>query len=450
MRSTAVSWSLILITLVGGCPQGQNRDDGSSSTNGGQTGGPVTLTISRVADGFTHPVDLEEPDDGTGRFFVADQAGVIRVIDPQAGLIEQPFLDVRDRMVRLNVAYDERGLLGIACHPDYVNNGRFFIAYSKPLRRGDDQRFNSRMVLSEFTVSKTDPNVADIDSERELVSIIQPQGNHNGGNVEFGPEGMLYWGVGDGGAAGDAGFGHTDEVGNAQDTRNLLGTILRYDVAMPGQANIPPDNPFVGDEAVLDPIYAFGLRNTWGISWDAGTKWRFFAADVGQNLYEEVNIIQAGGNYGWRIREGLHCFSVDSPNQSPELCPSEDLAGRPLIDPILEYPHFGSVGDSLHISAIGGHVYRGEALPELTGKYVFGDWSGSFSEPSGAVFIATEDGDGQWSYKKAVIAGTDSGELERFLLGVGRDGEGELYLLTCTITGPTGTSGEVWKIVPGS
>ncbi|MDD2788311.1 PQQ-dependent sugar dehydrogenase, partial [Methanoculleus sp.] len=217
---------------------------------------PERVGLEFVTGGFTMPVALASPDDGTGRLFVADLPGVIRVID--AG-VNEPFLDITGRVVDLRTGYDERGLLGLAFHPKFRENGRFFVYYSAPLRDGAPEGWDHTSRVSEFAVST--PNRADPGSERMILEVDQPQANHNGGSIAFGPDGYLYIPLGDGGGANDVGRGHPPG-GNGQDIETLLGKILRIDVDGEKPYGIPADNPFVGREG-RDEIYAYGLRNPW-------------------------------------------------------------------------------------------------------------------------------------------------------------------------------------------
>ena len=396
---------------------------------------------------FTHPVGMAVPNDGTKRIFIVDQVGVIRVIDNNGNLLDTPFLDVTDRMVTLQTSYDERGLLSMAFHPAYADNGRFFVFYNVPLQADDPQNYNSRVRVSEFLVSEDNANLADPTSEIVLLEVLKPQFNHNGGQLAFGPDGFLYVGIGDGGGANDVGTGHTPDLGNGQDTSILLGKLLRYDADTPGTLNVPADNPFVGDETILEPIYAYGFRNPWRFSFDRGGEQELFCADVGQDLYEEVNIITAGGNYGWHIKEGTHCFDPDNPTNPPTQCLESGARGEPLIAPIIEYNHLNEAGQTVHTSVIGGYVYRGSTIPGLVGRYICGDFSSTFITTDGVLFVIEEDENGKWQLSEAGIDGETNGRLNRFLLGFGQDTEGEIYLLTTTSAGPTGTSGQVFKIV---
>ncbi len=444
-RGSLAAAVAIVLFIPGGCsPRTMGPDD--LGTGADDSGAPQTvqLRLTKVADGFVAPVGLVAPPDGTGRLFVVDQASVVRIVDLDGALLPTPFVDVSDRMVELAGGYDERGLLSLAFHPDYATNGRLFVCYNAPLDGDDPANFNSRLRISEFQVSADDSNVADADSEIVLLEILKPQSNHNGGQLVFGPEGMLYFSVGDGGAGNDVGVGHTAGLGNGQDPTNLLGTVLRFDADTPGELNVPVDNPFIGDVDILDEIYAYGFRNPWRCSFDVGGDSRMFCADVGQNLFEEVSIVQAGGNFGWNIKEASSCFDPARANSPPVECADRGARGQPLIDPIIEYSHLE--GNRSRLAVIGGYVYRGRRSPDLVGKYIFGDWSDSFVAPGGTIFVAEEGGDGQWSFGEAEIDGMEDGQLNRYVLGFGQDADGEVYVLTSQRGGPSGTSGEVWRI----
>jgi glucose/arabinose dehydrogenase len=413
-----------------------------------------------VADGLTSPVTMADPGDGSGRLFVVDQIGLIRVLMPDGTLRAEPFLDVRSRMVALNPGFDERGLLGLAFHPSYAANGRFFVYYSAPLRAGGPAGFNHTSHISEFRVS-SDPNRADPASERILLQVDEPQGNHNAGTLLFGPsDGYLYISLGDGGGANDVGLGHVDDWyaenagGNGQDVeQNLLGSILRIDVDGGDPYGIPVDNPFVGGPG-LDETWAYGFRNPYRFSFDKGGSHDLLVADVGQLLWEEVSVAVKGGNYGWNVREGTHCFSTATPNQSPAECPdtveSGVREGDPLLDPVIEYAN-ARQEDGLGLAVVGGYVYRGSALPQFGGRYVFGDWSETFGgAPSGKLFVAKPRKKGLWQMEQLRIATSPTGELGHRVLGFGQDGEGELYVLTTDNSGPSGTTGKVFKLVSPS
>ena len=308
------------------------------------------------------PVVLTHAGDGTNRIFVADQWGVIYVFknDPDA-TDAQVFLDARDR-VSYKDNQNEEGLLGVAFHPDYKQNGQLFLYYTTR-----DAEHTS--VVSRFTVSKSDPNRIDPSSEQEILRVPQPFWNHNGGTICFGPDGYLYVGLGDGGAA-------NDPYGNGQNLETWLGSILRIDVdhQADGKAYaIPADNPFVNTPGAQPEIYAYGFRNIWRMAFDRETG-AFWVGDVGQNLWEEINIVTKGSNCGWNVREGAHPFGANGSDARDD-----------LLEPIWEYDH--QVGKSI----TGGVVYRGTKLPELVGKYVYADyvsgkiWALKYDEATGEV-----------------------------------------------------------------
>lgn len=289
--------------------------------------------------------DLEQPlyltHDGVhpDLLYVLEQPGRIRLIE-RGQLQRQPYLDIQKRVS----SGGECGLLGLAFHPKFAENGLFYVDYTA-------RRPKLSTIISEF---RADPKSGRVDpsTERVLLTIPQPYANHNGGQLCFGPDGMLYIGMGDGGSAGDP-------PNNAQNSRSLLGKILRIDVDgrdVNGAYGIPRDNPFVNDSEFAPEIWAWGLRNPWRFSFDRATD-ICYCADVGQNLWEEIDIIEKGGNYGWRFREGSHKFSRD-PN------PPDDL-----VDPIKEYHH------DLGLSVTGGYVYRGTEHPALQGWYIYADYS---------------------------------------------------------------------------
>ncbi len=292
---------------------------------------------------FSSPVDLQHPGDDTDRIFVVEQPGMIKVFDNISTVASaKVFLDIRDR-----VQYGgELGLLGLAFHPNYETNGYFYVNYTTG-RQGRLQSFIAR-----YRVKATAPNEAEKESEQVVLEFDQPATNHNGGQLAFGPEGYLYIATGDGGGA-------NDQFGNGQNLKTLLGKILRIninDTTGGKKYGIPPDNPFMGNTTGnKEEIYAFGLRNPWRFSFDPVTKW-LWAADVGQNSFEEIDIIEKGKNYGWNIMEGNSCFRSQSCN----------MAG--LIKPIWDYDH------GLGRSVTGGYVYRGMKVPELAGAYVYGDF----------------------------------------------------------------------------
>ena len=356
------------------------------STNPPLATGPDALALEPVVQGLDAPTGIVAPGDGSGQLHVLEQPGRIRVIERDGSLRAEPFVDLRSRIL----TGFERGLLGLAFHPDYARNRRLFVHYS---RAGD-----GATVVSELRAAD-DGRTADPASERRLLLVTQPFANHNGGQLAFGPEGYLYIGLGDGGSGGDP-------YGNGQNTNVLLGKILRLDVdadPVAGRAYaIPDDNPFgpggVRPGGGAPEIWAYGLRNPWQFSFDP-EEGALYIGDVGQGRWEEVNRQPAdsrgGENYGWAVMEGRHCF-VDGCDQAP------------YVKPIAEYSH------DLGCSITGGHVYRGSRQPELVGIYVFGDYC------SGRVFTLHVD-EGTVHPKVVLESG-----LSITAFGVGEDGE--IYL----------------------
>ncbi len=377
-----------------------------------------TVRLDVIAEGFNSPLYATHAGDGSNRLFVVDQIGIIYVIE-NGDLLPDPFLDLTDKIIDLDVTYDERGLLGLAFHPDYETNGRFFVYYSSPK---SGEKINHETILAEYQVSDNE-NMADSNSEQIILTVDQPEANHNGGQLLFGPDGYLYLGLGDGGGAGD----QHGTIGNGQNKETLLGSIIRIDVDNEEPYTIPSDNPFIDSEG-RDELYAFGLRNPWRFSFDRDTN-KLFVADVGQDEWEEINILEKGGNYGWRILEATHAYDLD-------LADELNIDVNSLQDPIHEYSH------SLGRSITGGYVYRGTENPELTGKYIFGDWSSSFVRPRGNLFYLEEIEPGDWQRFNLL-----SSNFNRFVMSFGEDENGELYVLSKTTLGPTGSTGDIRKII---
>lgn len=336
---------------------------------------------------FGRMVALACPDDDTGRLFLALQPGRIVVFaNDRQVTAATTFLDIRGRVSDRG---EEEGLLGLAFDPDYRSNGYFYVYYSASGPR--------RSVVSRFSVSRTDSNLADPDSERVILEIPQPYANHNGGQVVFGPDGHLYIGLGDGGA-------RDDPHGNGQNRATLLGSILRIDVGTvdeTGVYSIPPGNPFAGrDSEARGEIWAYGLRNPWRFTFDRETG-DLWAADVGQNRLEEVDIIVAGRNYGWNLMEGSTCFPAPDSR-----CDRDGL--------VLSVAEYGR-GDGCSVT--GGYVYRGSRLPSLYGAYVYGDYC------SGKIWALRFDGDRVTEHLEIV-------DSELRIASFGEDSSGELYVLS--------------------
>ena len=345
------------------------------------------------------PLALESAPDGSGRLFLVEQAGRILILPKdRAATNTVTFLDITARKPYVQ---DEEGLLALAFHPRFKENGKFYVFYS--------QQAPMRSVVSEFTVSKADANKADPASERVLLTIPRPFWNHDGGALLFGPDGYLYISHGDGGQ-------RDDPHDNAQNLATLLGKILRIDVnTRTGPElsyGIPKDNPFAGRPGVRAEIWAFGLRNVWRMSFDRQTG-ALWAADVGQDKWEEINLIVKGGNYGWKVREGFHPWKESAHKHAP------------YIDPVLEYAHTPALmketsfsEHSPGLSITGGYVYRGKKIPALHGAYVYGDYK------SGTIWAFRYDG------KKVTASGqVVKPNPVRLVASFAEDAEGELYVL---------------------
>ena len=350
------------------------------------------MALSTVATGLNSPLDLQTPEDSSGRLFVVEQAGKIRLIK-NGSLEPTPFLDITSKVT----FEDEMGLLGVAFHPNYSSNRRFYINY---VRGGASA---PQTVIAEYQEQAGNPDVADPASERILLTVNQPFTNHKGGQLGFGADGFLYFGLGDGGGAGDPN-------GNGQSLTTLLGKMLRIDVdhtSTGRQYAIPIDNPFAGGGG-LPEIWAYGFRNPWRFSFDVSTN-RLIVGDVGQDHFEEVDIVERGGNFGWNTMEGLHCYNPAS---------GCNMAGLEL--PIIEYDH------SEGAAVIGGYIYRGSAIPDLVGSYVMADFE------SGKLWMASESG-GTWTRTLLLSTG-------RNISSLGQDAAGEIHVVDY--------NGSVLKVVP--
>ncbi len=352
-----------------------------------------TVRLVTAFSGLKAPIGLSHAGDGSGRIFIVEQRGTIQVRRPGQSWAKT-FLDISDRVT----SGGELGLLGLAFHPDFAENGRFFVNYTA--RTG-----GLHTVISEFRVNdKLDE--ADGRIERILLAIPQPYSNHNGGEIAFGPDGLLYIAMGDGGSG-------NDPQGNGQNLSSLLGKILRIDVdRSEGEKayGVPPDNPFVNRKRAAPEIWAYGLRNPWRMAFDPATGW-LFAGDVGQNTREEIDLIRKGGNYGWNVMEGTVC----TPGVNRRCKPSG------FEPPIIDYAR------SKGTTVIGGRVYRGHAIPSLCGVYVYGDFN------SGTIWgLRYDDG--------AVIEQQQLVDSGRSVSAFGEDQQRELYVVDY--------AGEILKIVP--
>lgn len=366
-----------------------------------EAGAEHLVKLLEVASGFSSPLYVTHAGDNSGRLFIVERAGLIRVVK-DGRLLKNPFLRIRNRVDRDGI---ETGLLGLAFHPDYINNGRFFLYYTVIDNAGGSKgnRNNNRLknvesrkvevlksVIAEYKVSDFDADRASY-KEKILFVFEQPTNIHQGGQLAFGPDGHLYAGFGDGGPGADG-------SGNGQNINTLPGTIVRVDVDQGEPYSIPDDNPFVGVDGA-DEIFAYGFRNPWRFSFDR-LDGRIFCGDVGQNSFEEINLIEVGGNYGWSIMEGNHCFL-----KSEFECDDEGL-----VMPIIEYSH--KEGQAV----VGGYVYRGSELPVLEGLYLFGDYV------SGTIWTLAEKLSGGWERTELLQTGFP-------ISSFGEDEDGEIYVV---------------------
>ncbi|MXQ82000.1 hypothetical protein E5288_WYG004844 [Bos mutus] len=399
--------------------------------------GCLQLCLAEVANRLRNPVAMVHAGDGTHRFFVAEQVGVVWVYLPDGSRLEQPFLDLKSLVLTTPWIGDERGFLGLAFHPRFRRNRKFYIYYSCLGKKRVE-----KIRISEMKVSRADPNKADPKSERVILEIEEPASNHNGGQLLFGLDGYMYIFTGDGGQAGDP-FG---KFGNAQNKSSLLGKVLRIDVNGAGSGGkryrVPMDNPFVSEPGAHPAIYAYGIRNMWRCAVDRGDpithqgRGRMFCGDVGENRFEEVDIIVKGGNYGWRAKEGFECYDK-------KLCQNASLDD---ILPIYAYGH--AVGKSV----TGGYVYRGCESPNLNGLYIFGDFM------SGRLMALQEDRKTKkWKKQDICLGSTESCAFpglisthSKFIISFGEDEAGELYFLATSYPSAYAPHGSIYKFVDPS
>uniref|UniRef100_A0AAY5EH55 Si:ch211-136a13.1 n=1 Tax=Electrophorus electricus TaxID=8005 RepID=A0AAY5EH55_ELEEL len=397
--------------------------------------GCLQLCLQEVANGLRNPVAMVHADDGTHRFFIAEQLGYVWTYLPDGSRLDRPFLNLTKAVLTSPWAGDERGFLCIAFHPRFSVVKKAYVYYSVSVNKQE------RIRISEFTLSNTDVNMLDHSSERTLLEVVEPAANHNGGQLLFGLDGYLYIFIGDGGRAGDP-FG---QFGNSQNKSTLLGKVLRIDVDNNDDGapySIPSDNPFIREKHAKPEIYAYGVRNMWRCSIDRGDqitgkgRGRMFCGDVGQNKFEEVDLIEKGGNYGWRAKEGFSCYDK-------KLCLNSSLDD---ILPIFAYPH------KLGKSVTGGYIYRGCQMPNLNGLYIFGDFM------SGRLMSLKENpGTGKWDYTELCM-GTDKtcrfpkliNSYYKYIISFAEDEAGELYFLATGVASATARAGLVYKIVDPS
>uniref|UniRef100_A0A096MER3 HHIP like 2 n=1 Tax=Poecilia formosa TaxID=48698 RepID=A0A096MER3_POEFO len=402
--------------------------------------GCLQVCLTEVANSLRNPVLMLHSGDDTHRMFIAEQLGFVWVYLRDGSRLERPFLDMSGEVLTTPWLGDERGFLGMAFHPKYRLNGRFFIYYSIQFDGKVD-----KIRISEMKVSDGDMNVADPYSERVILEIEEPAANHNGGQLLFGQDGYLYIFTGDGGKAGDP-FG---KYGNAQNRSALLGKVLRIDVdgsdPVGKPYRIPPDNPFSRDPDARPEVFAYGVRNMWRCSVDRGDpvsgygRGRIFCGDVGQNRYEEVDIIVKGGNYGWRAKEGFECYDI-------KLCQNASLTTTDDILPIFAYSHH--VGKSV----TGGYVYRGCESPNLNGLYIFGDFM------TGRLMALEENKAARTWIEKSICMGSTTtcsfpgliNHHHKFIISFAEDEAGELYFLATSYPSAMSPTGTVFKFMDPS
>jgi glucose/arabinose dehydrogenase len=354
---------------------------------------PPTLQVELVpvASGFTNPLDIQQPNDGSGRLFVVEQGGRIKIIQSNGQVPGTPYLDISSK---LSSGSGEEGLLGLAFHPDFNLNGCFYVNYTTTQLTGSLQT-----VIAEYRASPPGANTVSPTSEIRLFTVDQPEDNHNGGGLAFGKDGHLYIALGDGGGGGD----QHGTIGNGQNLSTRLGKILRIHVDCSGTYSIPSGNPFAGQASPTNEIWVYGLRNPFRFSFDSASG-NLWIGDVGQSSFEEVDRLtpqQGGANLGWRCKEGTHDFNMSTSNCQTAM----------FTDPIFDYDH--SQGDA---TVIGGYVYHGSNIPGLAGNYVFGDFI------SGRIWSLAQNTQGQWVRTFLVNAG--GGDLASF----GQGQSGELYV----------------------
>jgi glucose/arabinose dehydrogenase len=439
-------------------PPTSSYDGATVAHLGGEVGEGVEVQLVKVADGLFDPVNVSSANDGTGRLFIVERYGRVKILNPDGTVNPVPFLDISNNVITTG---SEQGLLGLAFHPDFATNGLFYVNYT-------DTRANGDLFIVEYSVSATDPDVADPESGRALLSINDEYRNHNGGTIHFGPDGYLYIAVGDGGLAGDP-------YNNAQNISSAMGKILRIDVNPTGDAGyaIPDDNPFVGGNGVvnngssiqggaipsqdanviagvgayrpgaLPEIYYLGLRNPWQFSFDSETG-DMYIADVGQVAWEEINFIPAGNrgglNFGWDFMEAGHCYppeaSLPQAEEGSPAAPYGTLSGCSVVGvpPVAEYDHLTGCS----ITGIG--VYRGETYAALDGVYFSADYC------SGSVYGLARDDAGVWQFEELLQTGI-------LPTGSGQGEDGALYVTAFDANFPDGANpaetprGSVWMLV---
>ncbi len=457
------------------------------------------LDVTLVADGLVAPLELTFAPDASGRRFIVDQTGLVLILTPSGEVLPTAFLDITDRTV-LQSAFDERGLLALAFHPRFATNGKLYVQYSAqregpnicvaedggiPVDPGGCPLQYTRRI-SEFVVSPTDPNRVDPSTERVVFRIQWPGRKHNGGGLAFGPDGMLYIGLGDGGFIhGPSGADDPFNVDRdllfgdliAQNLTSLYGKILRIDVDRGNPYGIPLDNPFAGPDGIPDEIYAWGFRNPFRISFDRSGDRAMYVSAPADTFFEATYKLTQPGNYGWATKEGTHCIVRSSALAPPETihcssdaqcpigpqrstcspsgvcsCPNVGPLGERIHAPIIEYLNFAVEdprslfpGRGLGRASLGGHIYRGQEIKWLRGRFVQGDFALNLLD--GQILVAKEMPNGKpWTLRRAFAFDPADPVKSGFMKSIGEDAEGELYAITGNFT-PTGLAGRIWKII---
>ena len=391
----------------------------------------TTLELTKVVGGLNKPLAMVQPN-GDPRLFIVEQEGLIKVLEN--GVITGVFLDLSSKLVKLNKEYDERGVLGLAFHPNFKQNGRFFVAFSAPI----DQQTLSTLptyshinVIEEFTVPKNPSKKLTAASGKRIMSIPWPHMNHNGHWIGFGSDAKLYVATGDGGYSSEWSPESIAESYNSQKLDNYFGKILRIDIDRKSKGKsyaIPADNPMTKLKSALPEIWAFGLRDPWRCSFDTAGAKHLFCGDVQQDNYESIKIISKGKNMGWPVVEGrMHCFNWESSLSKSVSCDKADI--NPAI---LDYANCTAIPENCKgISVTGGFIYRG-SNPQLSGKYIFGDWSKRFDQNDGQIFIASEKNKDEWAMESPVVTMQNMPANNKlpFVLAFAQDAKGEVYVLT--------------------
>ena len=412
-----------------------------------------------IVDNLVAPIDLLTIPDDSGRRLILDQSGMVHLLDTENQLLNTPFLNLTDRMLPIREDFEERGLLGMAIHPDFQNNGRFFVTYTAPLASDAPANWGHTRIVSEFTVDSENPDQLDAKTERVLLQQHWPSRKHNGGALAFGPDGYLYIGFGDGGGIHGVGPETLNDAysvpqnrlwwdSTAQDPHSFYGKILRIDVdkGLPGYA-IPADNPLV-NSAGKDEIYAWGFRNPYRLGFDNDGSSTFYITAVAETLWEAIYEVNQPGNYGWPLKEATHCFDRTRPLDPPETCAAQsgNHEGGPIIDPIVEYPNMSvhREGSTVRVRGVGTAVVgavmlRGKEFGELTDNLLIADWSIDFQKPSGQLFTAREAKDGLWEMEKI-------SQLDSRIIALIRDIDQQVYVMTNDNFGPYGNTGKIYAL----